>query len=229
MPKYFSVLIHTLCFVLFALTLQAQKSRNDVVAGSWVIVSGSNKIAKKWSIPVVGIIRDYDFFEQYELGFLRTGITYVIKSNIEGTFGYGFLDSDGFLENEEGTTQHWLYQEFYLKPTPDGLPLSHRYRWESRWINKNNKTNLKHRIRYRLRWVQAVNKHFYTTVFNEIFISLQEPTFNQNRFHMGIGYKLFNCIKVELGYLKNHFIRVHYDRIRIGILFKTDFTSKKNK
>ena len=155
-----------ICVAVFLIMnfVSAQKSQDDVSVGSWVIVAGSFKIAKKWSVPVVGVIRDYEPFKHYELGFFRTGITYAIKPNVAMTFGYGFLDSEGFLENEAGTTQHWLYQEFYLKPTKGGLPFSHRYRWESRWIHKNDQTNLKHRIRYRFRWLQTIHKGFYINV-----------------------------------------------------------------
>lgn len=226
MSKYLLAFISVFFMVTFYTTIQAQKNREDAVAGSWVVIAGNNKISKKWSVPVVGVIRDYEFFNHYELGFFRTGITYDFKQIVNITFGYGYLDSDAFIENEEGTKQHWLYQEFYLKPIKSSVPLSHRYRWEARWIKKAENTNLQHRIRYRVRWNHSLNKNLYTTIFNELFISLQQPTFNQNRLHVGIGYRLTKSLKVEFGYLKNHFTKAHYDRVRIGLVFKTNLMSK---
>ncbi|WP_188112053.1 DUF2490 domain-containing protein [Aquimarina sp. RZ0] len=221
MTRFFLILF------LFTIPLSGQKNRNDITLGSWVIVSGTNRLSKRWSIPTVGILRHYDIFKSYELSFFRSGFTYAVNPKLDVTLGYGYLDSDSYINYKPGTRQHWLYQEFYIKSHANGFPVSHRYRWETRWIEKANNQEVNHRIRYRLRWIQSLNSYFYTNLFNEIFLSLQDPVFNQNRFHAGVGYVFSKNLKLEMGYLKNHFSKAHYDRLRIGILFKTNFASKQ--
>ena len=61
---------------------------------------------------------------------------------------------------------------------------------------------------------------------NELFLNFQDPFFNQNRLQMGLGYVFIPNLKIELGYLKNHFSTTNYDLVRIGIIFNTDLRRK---
>lgn len=218
----YSTLLITFISILLTFNTYSQKKREDLIAGSWVVIAGKNQINKKWSIPTVGILRHYGFFKHHEFDFFRTGITYTSRSKTDFTIGYGYLNGDDYETDKPGTIQHWFYQELSIPKSKTGLPLSHRYRFETRWISKANKTLVNNRLRYRLKWSHPLGKSFYATAFNEIFISFQKPTFNQNRAHIGIGYTFSKKLKVEAGYLKNHFSSTHYDRFRIGIIFKTD-------
>lgn len=198
------------------------------MVGSWVVLAGRHQISEHWSIPTVGILRHFEVFDRYEFAFFRTGATYTSKNKTDMTLGYAFLDSEAYIENDRAseTTQHWLYGEVYLKPTANGIPLSHRYRWETRWFKRTEGNTLNNRVRYQLQWVQPLATHTYMKAFNEIFIGLQAPIFNQNRFYIGLGYTIDQNFKIEAGYLKNHFTSAHYDRLRIAIIFKTDISGK---
>jgi len=99
---------------------------------------------------------------------------------------------------------------------------------ESAWTRQEPEYALAHRLRYRLKLEHPLYRKLYLTSFNEIFINLKKPYFNQNRLHMGFGYVLQPDIKVEAGYFKNHFNRLHFDRIRFGFVFNTSILSRTN-
>lgn len=213
--------------ILIGICLQAQKEQEEFF-GTWVVVAGNNRISEKFSIPTVGILRHYELFKHYEFAFIRTGLTYQITPNVSGTLGYAFLDSEPFVISPEakGVRQHWMYEELSLTSPMGKLDLSHRYRLESRWLLKDEGTVLNHRMRYRLQLKYPIGQKLYINFFNETFVAFQEPLFNQNRLQLGLGYKASSSIRLELGYLKNHFNNVDYDRIRAALLFKTDFRKK---
>ncbi len=205
----------------------AQREKEDCF-GTWAVIAGNHQISDRWSIPTVGVLRHYEIFSHYEFAFARTGLTYHFNPKLSGTVGYAFLDSEPFIVSPEakGAQQHWLYEQLSLKSKLGKLDLSHRYRLESRWILKTEGTVLRHRMRYRLRLQYPLGKKLYANLFNEIFVSFQDPLFNQNRLHIGLGYRVRPNLKLELGYLKNHFTDIHCDRIRIGLVFKTDWRKK---
>ena len=107
------------------------------------------------------------------------------------------------------------------------LQLSQRVRHDNRWIQSTEGTLLRHRGRYRLQLVYPITKVLYTRVFDEVFLNLQERPFNQNRLLIGLGYKVHPGLKIETGYLKHHVPNVHYDRMCLGLVFKTNFQKKQ--
>ncbi|NHF59447.1 DUF2490 domain-containing protein [Flavobacteriaceae bacterium TP-CH-4] len=219
-----------LFFILIGLHTAAQKGEEDCF-GTWAVVSGDHRISEKLSIPTVGVLRHYELFQHYEFAFVRTGLTYRFNGTLSGTVGYAYLDSEPFIISPEakGAQQHWLYEELVLKSTLGNLNLSHRYRLESRWILKTEGTILRHRMRYRLQLKYPMGKRLYANLYNEVFVAFQEPLFNQNRLHLGLAYVVCPSLRFEVGYLKNHFPDIHCDRIRLGLVFKTDWTKKKKR
>ena len=222
--------IRIVAFVFFTcLSVGAQKEKEDCL-GTWTVVSGKHILSERFSIPTIGILRNYEIFHRYEFVFFRTGLTYKISPRLSGTMGYAYLDSQPFIESPEalGAQQHWLYEELSHKMSLGSLGISNRVRLESRWKRNASDTDLTHRTRYRLMLTHPLGKNFYIKWFNELFVNLQDSFFNQNRWHLGIGYVFSPNVKLEMGYLKNHFPSVHYHRIRIGLLFKTDLRGKSN-
>ncbi|RKR08041.1 uncharacterized protein DUF2490 [Maribacter vaceletii] len=197
--------------------------------GSWFILSGSNKISNKFSIPTLSILRHYKLISNYEFAFFRTGLTYAVKKNFLTTVGVAYLDSEAYIGNEFGghTKQFWVYEELVFKSKYKNTLISNRIRLESRWIDKVGENLVNNRIRYRLQAKIPLENSFYFKISNEYFVNLKAPHFNQNRFFIGLGYNLTKSVKVDVGYMKNTFKKSNYDRIQLAVYFKTDF--RKNK
>lgn len=206
---------------------RSQKEKEDCL-GTWTVVSGKHVVSERLSIPTIGILRNYEVFHRCEFTFFRTGLTYQISPKFSGTLGYAYLDSKPFIDSPEalGTQQQWLYEELSHKMNLGELGIYNRVRVENRWKLNPMGTDLMHRTRYRFLLTHPIWDNFYLKFYNELFINLQDSLFNQNRLHLGIGYVFAQNFKLEVGYLKNHFLSINYDRLRLGIIFNTDLRRK---
>ncbi len=223
-------LLLTFCIVCAYSTLFSQENKEDYV-GTWIIVAGSNKISNKLSIPTVGILAEHKFFNRFQFGFFRTGLTYHFNPKFEATLGYAYNQLEPFIENPNTTKeyhQNIIYAEAVLKPKHKRLKLSHRYRLENRWLGNKNGAVAKLRIRYRLRFRYPIQKKIHADIFNELFVNLQDDAFNQNRLYLGLSYKITPSISMGAGYFKIHFPNAHYNYIRLGMSFKTNFSNPSN-
>lgn len=207
----------------------SQKSRQELL-GSWFVVSGNHKITEKWSIPTVGILRHYDFFNDYEFSFFRTGLTHHLKKNVVITLGGAYLDSKGFNDTKKlkDAKQFWIYEEATFNSKFKLASLANRIRVENRWIYKRTRNSFNLRFRYRIQAKKSIYKNYlYVKLFNEIFFNLNSSKFfNQNRFFIGMGTGLAKNVKFEVGYLKNHFNPNHYNRLRMVLIFNTKLRRK---
>lgn len=215
-------------FLVLPLLSRAQTIAEDQ-SGSWLEFSGNNKIGGHWSIPLSGILKHNELFEQYHFSFIRTGVTYQFNSKTFLTGGVAYVHSKSYTDFGETTTtnQYWLYEEFSLKPKFGRGILSHRWRLENRWINNADGTQFKNRARYRLQFTHPLNASMFIIMSNEVFANLKGQWFNQNRFHLGIGRKLSPSFKADIGYIKVHFKDSHLGAFRMGLNFTTDFRRKE--
>lgn len=213
--------------IFFCYVLNGQYT-NENVSGSWLVISGQNKIHEKWSVPVIGILRHNAMFETYGFSFVRTGLSYRLNTASTFTGGMAYLDSRNRdeLQEVETVSQFWLYGEYDLTSKFKKSSLSHRWRLENRWITNDQETDFNQRLRYRLQYVRPLHKNTYIKAFNESFFNLEEPIFNQNRFFVGVGQTLSPAIKVDIGYFKIHLNDSDFDLIRMGLTFTTDFIKK---
>lgn len=220
-PFLISFLVVTLLFssnfASMAQTLDENKS------GSWLVISGSNKILERWSIPTVGILRHHEMFEQYEFAFIRTGVSYHVGRKSKLTAGIAYLNSKDYAEISKSASQFWIYEEYTLKMNS----FSHRLRLETRWKKRQENLSINHRVRYRLLYTRSLYGKMYIKSFNELFLNINGPIFDQNRFYVGIGRTLTPSLKIDIGYLKNNFRHSDNDVVRMGLTFKTDFTKKE--
>jgi hypothetical protein len=99
---------------------------------------------------------------------------------------------------------------------------------EQRFIDFGETTDTQHRARYRLQVTLPLTDTFFVNVYDEVFLNLQDQAFGQNRLYMALGVHITDNSSLQLGYLKNHFNSVNFDRIQVGIFFNPDL-SKRSK
>ena len=205
-------------------TTQAQENLKNQV-GTWFIVAGDNALGDHWSIPIVGIWRQYNYAQETEFGFLRTGLNYRLSKQWYVGTGVAFLDTHHFEHpnNLEEKSQFWWYQEAGVKHTST---FTQRFRVENRWLNGPNGKSFRTRFRHRLQYKKPFTTTTYFKVSNESFFEFKELDFLQNRFFVGVGKAVHPNVCLEIGYLKNHVNGENYDRIRVAIYFKTRIAKK---
>ncbi len=214
---------------LTALYSSAQETGEDKW-GAWYMYFGTNRITNKLSIHSEAQFRFYEVTSSFNQLLLRTGLNYHINDNAIATIGYGYINTDGSFEDipgEENTEEHRIFEQFILKNTVNKFKFEHRYRLEQRFISTQVDNFTEHRVRYRLQLTYPINEQWFLNVYDEVFINLQEPIFGQNRLYGAIGYQAKPNLSFQLGYLKNHFTGINFDRLQLGVFFNTDFSKEK--
>lgn len=220
---------YLIILTVFSLSVTAQNFE-EYHSGSWLEFYGNNILNEKWSIPFAGILKHHYLFEMYDFSFIRTGVSYRLNPRSVITGGIAYVNSKVYNESSRSSSAHqyWLYEEFVFEHNLEGTALAQRWRLEHRWINQLNDINFRNRLRYRLRLIRPIYGKTFIKTSNEVFFNLNGASFfNQNRFYIGIGRELTPTLKVDLGYLKNHFKYRHHDTIRISFAYTIDFTRKE--
>jgi len=158
---------------------------------------------------------------------LRTGIgKNLTEGNNNLLLGYGFIRSENYIpqfEEKAIVNEHRIFQQFITKQKINRVGLQHRYRFEQRFVE----ADFKMRFRYFLGasvslWENSDGERpWYLSAYNEIFLNANDTPFDRNRLYGGIGHKLNDQIRLELGYM-NQFLRAgtHRDQINLFAFVK---------
>ncbi|WP_281987526.1 DUF2490 domain-containing protein [Aquimarina aggregata] len=217
--------------VLFTITMSNAQNTGEDEIGAWYMYFGTNRVSEKLSIHSEAQFRFYEVGSTFNQLLLRTGLNYHIEDKAIATLGYGYISTDGSFEDipgEENAKEHRIFQQFILKNTSGKFKLEHRYRLEQRFISTQNDDFTEHRARYRLQLTYPINDKWFLNAYDEVFINLQEPIFGQNRLYGAVGYNVQSNFSIQLGYLKNHFTGINFDRLQLGVFYNTDFRKKDN-
>lgn len=214
MNKGFLLILICLC----SCNLFAQASE----LGNWIIYFGNKKISQKWNWHHEVQYRNYNVIGDLEQLLLRTGIGYNLTENNNNVLlGYGFIHSQNYVPNSNekvAVNEHRVYQQFITKQAIGRVKLQHRYRFEQRWIENQD---FKMRFRYflglniPLNNKDLVDKTFYISSYNEIFLNHNGTIFDRNRLYGGIGFKLSKLAKFELGYMNQFLNNGNRDQINL--------------
>ncbi|MEH6704047.1 DUF2490 domain-containing protein [Galbibacter orientalis] len=227
MNLFFKTIIITLLFITSTNTLSSQERGRDQL-GSWFAFNGTNMISEKFSWHTEAQFRYYEFAHNFNQTLLRTAINYHFSNKAMVSAGYGYIDTSSYDKNENQITsaENRIYEQFILRNNLGKFNFLHRYRLEQRWVNSLGYTELLHRFRYYLEISYPITENWHLVVSDEIMINFEPDLFNQNRLFGGIRYKFSKDLAFQLGYLKNHFSDISFDRISLTVAFRTDFIAK---
>lgn len=223
--------IKIVCLLLWctAPLASAQETGEDEW-GAWYMYFGTNQVTNKLSIHTEAQFRFYEVVSNFNQLLLRTGLNYHINNKAIATLGYAYIGTDNtYLEfpGEEDSKEHRIFQQFITKNEVGKVTFEHRYRLEQRFISTQTDDFTEHRARYRLQLTYPITEHWFINAYDEVFINLQEPIFGQNRLYGALGYKCNADLTIQLGYLKNHFTNINFDRLQLAVFFNTDFRKKE--
>lgn len=197
-------------------TVKAQDSN----LGNWLIYIGNKKINEKWNIHNEVQYRNYNVVGDLEQLLLRTGLGYNIteKSNI--LLGYGYILSENYMDDSDdkvSVNEHRIFQQFTTKQSIGKVGLSHRYRFEQRFVEGDFKLRLRYflGVNIPLQYKEDAKNPMYLSVYNEIFLNTKSSVFDRNRVYGGLGYKFSKNLKLELGYMNQFFETSGRDQINL--------------
>jgi len=209
-------LLVVLCF-LCPRIVNAQDSN----IGNWLIYIGNKKLNSKWNIHNEVQYRNYDAIGDLEQLLLRTGIGYNLTENNNNLLlGYGYILSKNYvgLLNEKVTVnEHRIFQQFTTKQKIGKVGLSHRYRFEQRFVESDFKMRFRYflGIKIPLQYKEEGKNPLYLSAYNEIFLNTKSSVFDRNRVYGGLGYKFSSALRMELGYMNQFFENSGRDQINI--------------
>ena len=188
--------------------------------GNWMIYFGNKKLNDKFNLHHEVQYRNYNAIGDLEQLLLRTGVGYNLSPNNNNLLlGYGFIRSENYGDTSVKSlvNEHRIYQQFITKQSFGRVSVQHRYRLEERFVDDD----FKMRFRYFLAANVALTnktlmpKTFYASAYNEIFVNAQNTLFDRNRIYGGIGYKVTDNLKFELGYMNQRFNVGNRDQVNM--------------
>ena len=172
------------------------------------------KLNDKWSIYFDFGFRRTEWLNKWSQVLVRPGITYNLNSNVSATAGVAYFShySSNYFRPEYRGWQQLLFSETYGR-----VKVNHRLRTEQRFNQKvvSNELiydyNYNNRFRYQLSFQAALNKKqienntLYFSISDEVFINsgkeISNNYFDQNRFAVGLGYKLNERLNIQMSYM----------------------------
>jgi hypothetical protein len=206
--------------VLLVLSIPTLLSAQSSDLGNWLIYFGNLQVNEKWNWHSEVQYRNYDTIGDMEQLLLRTGIGYNLSENNNNFLvGYGFIESQNYVDNDNKNSilEHRIYQQFISKQRFDRVFIQHRYRFEQRWVEEDFRL----RFRYFLLLNVPLNQMdmspgaIYASAYNELFINNESPIFDRNRIYGGMGYRINERFRVELGYMNQIFEKDSRDQLNM--------------
>ncbi len=205
--------------IAFMLPNVVQSQDSDF--GNWLIYIGNKKLNDKWNIHNEVQYRNYNAVGDLEQLLLRTGLGYTFNDNKNNILlGYGYILSENYIgdtDDKFSVNEHRIYQQFTSKQSVGKVKLSHRYRFEQRFVESD--------FRMRFRYFLGLNiplktnedgkKDIYLSAYNEIFLNTESSVFDRNRVYGGLGYKFNKDIRIEAGYMNQFFENSGRDQFNI--------------
>jgi len=208
MHKKSNLIIVVLAFLLMLPSAMfAQKSD----FGNWLIYIGNKKIDSKWNIHNEVQYRNYDVVGDLEQLLLRTGVGYNLSENNHNLLlGYGYIASENYIpETQEKTAinEHRIFQQFISKDQLGILSLTHRYRVEQRFVEKDFKMRFRYFLAANIPLIKTEDggSKLYFSAYNEVFLNAKSKVFDRNRVYGGFGFQLNRQIRMEAGYMNQMF------------------------
>ena len=211
-------LMAALSFMLL-LPLLSKAQESDL--GNWLIYIGSKKLEGKWNLHNEIQYRNYDAIGDLEQLLLRTGIGYNLSENNNNLLlGYGFIKSENYAANgldKITVNEHRIFQQFTSKQKVGKLSLTHRYRFEQRFVEDDFKARFRYFLAFKLpfKGTEEAPSKYYLSAYNEIFLNTKSSVFDRNRVYGGLGYQLNKNVRLEAGYMNQFFESGGRDQINL--------------
>ena len=207
--------------VLFFVFLSPKKVvAQDSNLGNWLIYIGNKKLNSKWNIHNEVQYRNYNAVGDLEQLLLRTGLGYNITENNNILLGYGYILSENYIGNTDeklSVNEHRIFQQFITKQKIGKIGLSHRYRFEQRFVEDGFKMRFRYflGIKIPLQYKEEGKLPVYLSLYNEIFLNTKSSVFDRNRVYGGVGYTFSKALRLELGYMNQFFETSGRDQINL--------------
>jgi hypothetical protein len=208
-----------LLIFIFALPISGYSQDSDL--GNWLVYFGSMKIKNGWNWHNEVQYRNYNAIGDLEQLLLRTGIGYNLTENNNNVLlGYGYILSQNYLDGSDekvNVNEHRIFEQFITRQNTGIVAVQHRYRFEQRFIESDFSMRLRYflSINVLLNNKEMIDNTVYLSAYNEIFLNTSGNTFDRDRLYGGIGYRISQVVRLEIGYMNQFLPNANRDQINI--------------
>ena len=204
--------------LVLMLPLFSQAQESDL--GNWLVYIGNKKLNSKWNIHNEVQYRNYNAVGDLEQLLLRTGLGYNIDEKNNVLLGYGYILSKNYIgdtDEKVSVNEHRIFQQFTTKQSIGKVGLSHRYRFEQRFVEDDFKMRFRYflGVKIPLQYKEDGNNPLYLSAYNEIFLNTESSVFDRHRVYGGLGYTFSKQLRMELGYMNQFFETSGRDQINV--------------
>lgn len=194
--------------------------QSDSSENLWLNYVGDHPLGNSpWGLHLESQVRRADYGENWQQLLLRPGINYTISPTITVSAGYAWVNTYtyGDIPVAHDFPEHRFWQHVIFNHKALGLDWTHRLRLEQRRIGEMQQQNgdwnvsnwrYENRIRYMLRTTIPLSddKKWYLALWDEVFINFGSNVslnyFDQNRAFIGLGRKLSDTTRLEVGFME---------------------------
>lgn len=200
----------TSAFILFSL-ISGMVISQESNFGNWFVYFGNKQINTKWNWHNEIQHRNYNAIGDLEQLLLRTGVGHnLTEGNNNVLMGYAYVKSKNYVSDildKTDVQEHRIFQQFITRQAFGRFRLQHRYRFEQRFIEDNFSMRLRYflGLNIPINNKDMVEKTWYVSTYNEIFLNMENPIFDRNRLYGGLGYGLNKNTRFEIGYMNQIF------------------------
>lgn len=212
------ILLIAIAILILTPTISYSQDSN---LGNWLMYLGNKKIDSKWNWHNEIQYRNYNAIGDLEQLLLRTGIGYNLTENNNNVIlGYGFIQSRNYVDNLEDKViinEHRIFQQFVTKQSFSRVKIQHRYRFEQRFVEADFKLRFRYflSVNIALNHSEMIDKTWYLSAYNEIFVNNEQTFFDRNRLYGGIGYRLNKNVRFEIGYMNQFLNNGNRDQVNL--------------
>jgi hypothetical protein len=197
---------------IFLLVLFIPQGLSAQDNASWLFLSHTQEISKKFDILADVQLRTTDRLTYFSALLLRTALNYKINKNQGLALGYAHK---GDWEVEEGekhyVPEHRIYQQYLHNLKVERMELMFRTRLEQRfvkaeWYQFSQRARVLLSAQIPLVANQDFTRGIYANLQDEVFLNVQNKGnvngsfLDQNRPYASAGYRFSKKLDMELGY-----------------------------
>ena len=182
---------------------------------TWVVATFDQPVSTRTALWFDANWRRMGFGENPQQLLLRPGVLVTLAPGVRAGGGYAYIATApyGELPSETPLREHRLWQQVLLSHAAGAVTISHRYRWEQRWIAKvqggeTGDFGYQQRARYQIRAQRPIETGptpRIAYVQNEVLLPIGHSgsagRFGQNRFAVGVGLPMGEGRRLDVGYM----------------------------
>jgi hypothetical protein len=192
----------------------------------WLNYVGDHPLGSgPWGLHLEAQMRLSEYGDDWQQYLLRPGVNYQISPHLMATVGYAYVKTYpyGELPSLDSFPEDRIWEQLAYTHTWAGIDWTHRLRLEQRYIGELSPDGrggydvdnyrYENRIRYMLRAQVPLSsdKKWYAAIWDEVFFNFGSNVvgndFDQNRAFIGIGRKVSDSTKIELGFLEQTLLK----------------------